>query len=334
MPTVKPTSTPVTTAYKGPCDVGVPCSEAYDVARAATAAYSGPLFQLVRTSDNATLNIGQTATHIADTSTWSTFCGGVQANCLISKIYAQIHTGPNDLVPSVFDLQFGPHCSTGGAYACACPFTLEAATGLPIATQSGPCEYTLANDGLATGIPGGSNPASIMLNGIDAAVNACCGTVGMTHKYNGGDTHGTDFMLMLSYGSVGTPWGNCGGATTYCVGFDVEGNLLSSMANLTLGSSPKSLIAMVNIDPVNKQNSVYANGAHQTVTTNPVYSDPPQNYPVAPGTAIHVFGGGDLSQPGKSDWREWFITNTTMSSSDYTSVFNNMSSFFNTLSFQ
>src|SRR5438128_1765958 len=77
--------------------------EAYGVARAMTLKYTGPLFQIGLAKDKTKLlDIGQTADHKADMTTWSAFCSGNTSNCVVSKIYAQIHSGPNDLVPGVF----------------------------------------------------------------------------------------------------------------------------------------------------------------------------------------------------------------------------------------
>ena len=75
------------------------------MARAMTASYTGPLFQLGKASDKkaATLDVGQTSDHKADMTTWSAYCGGTQSNCVFSKIYAQIHKGSNDLLPGVWN---------------------------------------------------------------------------------------------------------------------------------------------------------------------------------------------------------------------------------------
>jgi len=65
-----------TTVYQGPCDLLTGgCAEAYSVTRAMTASYKGPLFQLGLAADkNAkTLDIGQTAAHTADMTTWSAY---------------------------------------------------------------------------------------------------------------------------------------------------------------------------------------------------------------------------------------------------------------------
>src|ERR1051326_5118050 len=47
-------------AYTGPCYI-ITCAEAHSVTRAMTEGYTGNLFQLVRASDSATLDVGQTA---------------------------------------------------------------------------------------------------------------------------------------------------------------------------------------------------------------------------------------------------------------------------------
>ncbi len=217
-------------AYNGPCDVVVSgCAEAYGVARAMTSKYTGPLFQIGLAKDKTKLlDIGQTSDHKADMTTWSAFCGGTQSNCVVSKIYAQIHTGPNDLVPGVFKTPWNPDCSAGG-FTCAAKFTIEAATGLPIVTTDAPAEYSLSNDNFATGINGGSKAIGIMYNGKPVANQVyCCGVIGITHKYNAADVTGTDFMLALAYGwkdsggcCIAT---NCGASNKYCVGAEEEEN--------------------------------------------------------------------------------------------------------------
>jgi hypothetical protein len=195
-----------------------------------TASYTGPLFQLGKASDAkaATLDVGQTSDHKADMTTWSAYCGGTQSNCVVSKIYAQIHKGSNDLLPGVWNTPWKPDCSAGG-YTCAAKFTIESATGLPILTTVSPQEYALSGDNYATGINGGSKAMGIMYNGKPVANQTyCCGVIGLTHKYNASDTTGTDFMLALAYGwrdsggcCIAT---NCGASNKYCVGAEEEEN--------------------------------------------------------------------------------------------------------------
>ncbi len=317
-------------AYQGPCDViASGCAEAYGMARAMTSKYTGPLFQLGLTSDKSkTLDVGQTSDHKADLSTWSSFCGGTQSNCVVAKVYAQIHSGPNDLVPGVFKTPWNPDCSAGG-YTCAAKFTLESATNLPILTTNAPAEYTLSGDGYATGINGGTKALGIMYNGKPVANQVyCCGVIGLTHKYNATDTTGTDFMLALAYGwkdsggcCIAT---NCGKNNTYCVGAEEEEN--NDLYDY--GTSPlDNALVVTQFDPTANAVITYLNG--NKVLTH----SPPKAGKINAGTALHLGGGGDLSQPAPVRMREALFTNSVMTDSDVTALKSNSDAFFSTLKF-
>lgn len=315
-------------AYQGPCDV-VPggCAEAYSVTRAMVASYSGPLFQLGRTSDKTTLNVGQTAAHAADLSTWSAFCGGSQSSCVVAKVYAQVHGGSNDLTPGVWKTPWNPDCSAGG-YTCAAKFTIESATGLPILTTVSPQEYALSGDNFATGINGGKSAMGIMYNGKPVANSVyCCGVIGLTHKYNASDTHGTDFMLALAYGwrdSGGCCIAvNCGSSTSYCVGAEEEED--NDLADY--GTSPvANALVVTQFDPTSNAVSTFLNGVQK-------FSHSPPKAALNAGTAIHLGGGGDLSQPDPVLMREAFFTNAVMTASTVTALKANAVAFYPSLSF-
>ena len=51
------------------------------------------------------------------------------------------------------------------------------------------------------------------------------------------------------------------------------------------------------------------------------------------GTAVHLGGGGDLSQPAPVRMREAFFTNTVMSASEVTAMKSNITAFFPTLKY-
>jgi hypothetical protein len=315
--------------YQGPCDV-LPngCAEAYGMARAMTAKYTGPLFQLGLANDKTkTLDIGQTSDRKADMTTWSTFCGGSQSNCVVSKIYAQIHKGSNDLVPGVFNAPWGPNCSAGG-YTCAAKFTIETATGLPILTTDAPQEYSLSGDAFATGVNGGKKAVGLMYNGKPVPNQVyCCGVFGITHKYNQEDIYGTDFMVALAYGWK-DPGGcciatNCGASNKYCVGAEEEEN--NDLYDY--GTSPiENAMVVTQFDPTPNAVICYLNGTK-------VFSHSPPKANLNPGTAVHLGGGGDLSQPDPVRMREALITNNVMSASEVTAMKTNITSFFSTLKF-
>ena len=318
------------TAYQGPCDVlASGCAEAYGLARAMTSKYTGPLFQLGLAKDKTkTLDVGQTSDHKADMTTWSDFCSGTQSNCVVSKVYAEIHSGPNDLVPGVFKTPWNPDCSAGG-FTCAAKFTVESATGLPILTTDMPAEYTLAGDNLATGINGGTKALGIMYNGKPVANQIyCCGVIGLTHKYNATDVAGTDFMLALAYGwkdsggcCIAT---NCGKNNMYCVGAEEEEN--NDLYDY--GTSPvDNAFVVTQFDPTPNAVITYLNGTK-------VLTHSPPKAKINAGTALHLGGGGDLSQPAPVRMREALFTNNAMSDGDVAAMKTNITTFFSALKFQ
>jgi hypothetical protein len=318
------------TTYQGPCDlIAGGCAEAYSVTRAMTASYKGPLFQLGIASDkNAkTLDIGQTDAHTADMTTWNAYCGGTQSKCVVSKIYAQIHSGANDLLPAVWNAPWGPNCSAGG-YTCAAKFTIESSTNLPILTTVAPQEYALSGDNFATGVTGGSKAIGLMYNGKPVQNQVyCCGVFGITHKYNANDTFGTDFMLALAYG-----WRDSGGCciavncaknNTYCVGAEEEEN--NDLYDY--GSSPiDNALIVTQFDPAKNAVITFMNGAQ-------VLSHSPPKAQINAGTAVHLGGGGDLSQPDPVLMREALITNALMTAAEVTAMKANALSFYPSLKF-
>src|SRR5262245_6111149 len=75
-----------------PCDIyaagGTPCVAAHSTARALYGSYNGPLYQVRRSSDNATRDIGLlSAGGYANAATQDSFCAN--ASCVITIIYDQ-----------------------------------------------------------------------------------------------------------------------------------------------------------------------------------------------------------------------------------------------------
>ncbi|MFI6925361.1 alpha-L-arabinofuranosidase B [Nonomuraea spiralis] len=87
---------PARAAAQQSCDLyaagGTPCVAAHSTTRALYAAYNGPLYQVRRTSDNATRDIGLlSAGGYADAAAQDSFCAGV--TCLITVVYDQSGRG-------------------------------------------------------------------------------------------------------------------------------------------------------------------------------------------------------------------------------------------------
>jgi non-reducing end alpha-L-arabinofuranosidase len=102
---------------QGPCDIyaegGTPCVAAYSTTRALYASYNGPLYQVMRLSDNAVTDIGVVQPHArsfpdpggyADAAAQDEFCANT--TCVITKIY--------DQSPNHNDLTQAPRGAFGG----------------------------------------------------------------------------------------------------------------------------------------------------------------------------------------------------------------------------
>src|SRR6266567_2642915 len=79
-------------AATGPCDIyasgGTPCVAAHSTVRALFGAYSGRLYQVRRSSNNATMDIGTlSAGGFANAAAQDSFCAGT--TCTITIIYDQ-----------------------------------------------------------------------------------------------------------------------------------------------------------------------------------------------------------------------------------------------------
>lgn len=322
-------------SFLGMCDVtAVPCAEAWSLQRSSTNAYSGPLLQITNTTNSATQNIVQTPAQVADMSTWSAFCGGTNtpsgglstnSHCVISKIYAQVQGSANDLIPSVFNGPFGPNCTAGGN-TCACPFTIEIATGYPILNAAAPCEYTLSGDGNAVGVTAGTSSLSILYDGIALSSTYCCGPVGIGHAYNVTDTFGTTFYLSVAEGQFSDPSGNqCQTSTSFCSGLDEEsiGDLVDySPTNVG------SVFAAGAFDSGVNQVSSYINGGQLRSPIEPAAALCSTCSGINLPGSVHAGGGGDLSQPAPAVMRAFAFINGVASQSDATAAYANLKSFY------
>ncbi len=107
-----------------PCDIyaagHTPCVAAHSTVRSLYARYTGPLYQVKRTSDNATQNIGLLPDGYANAVAQDTFCKNT--TCVITKIYDQ-SPEHNDLIvsPGGHVRGPGPNGSDLGAAADALP---------------------------------------------------------------------------------------------------------------------------------------------------------------------------------------------------------------------
>jgi hypothetical protein len=138
-----------------PCDLyaagGTPCVAAHSTTRALYAAYSGSLYQVRRSSDNTTRDIGVTgAGGYADAAAQDAFCAGT--SCVITIIYDQSGRG-NHLTQAPGGAFPGP--APGGndnlANATAAPITINGHQAYGVYVAAGTGYRNDHTNGIATG---------------------------------------------------------------------------------------------------------------------------------------------------------------------------------------
>ncbi|MBB5866763.1 hypothetical protein F4553_000142 [Allocatelliglobosispora scoriae] len=142
-------------AAAGPCDIyaagGTPCVAAHSTTRALYGSYNGPLYQVRRSSDNTTRDIGVlSAGGTADTAAQDSFCANT--GCLITIVYDQ--SGRNNRLTQAPPGGF-PGPATGGfdnlADAKAAPITIGGQKAYGVYVNPGTGYRNNNTNGVATG---------------------------------------------------------------------------------------------------------------------------------------------------------------------------------------
>ncbi|KDN22478.1 alpha-L-arabinofuranosidase B [Amycolatopsis rifamycinica] len=213
-------------ATQGPCDIyaagGTPCVAAHSTTRALYGAYTGPLYQVRRASDNTTRDIAPlTAGGVADASTQDSFCAGT--TCLITVIYDQ--TGRNNRLTQAPPGGFqGP--AAGGydnlANATAAPITVggHKAYGVYVAPGTG---YRNNN---TNGIATGDQPEGMYAIFDGTHYNGgCCFDYGNAERNSRDNGNGT--MEAIYFGNIKV-WGYGAGNGPWIMA-DLENGLFSGV---------------------------------------------------------------------------------------------------------
>jgi hypothetical protein len=200
---------PSQAAAQGPCDIysagGTPCVAAHSTTRALYASYDGNLYQVRRSSDNATLNIGVlSAGGYANAAAQDSFCANT--SCVITEIYDQSGRGNNLTDAPAGGAQPGPDKL---AVANAAPTVLDGHEAYGVAIIPGTGYRDDATNGIATG----DNPESEyeVLDGQDFN-GGCCFDYGNAETNNDDDGNGTmeaiyfGTIKVWGYGTGNGPW--------------------------------------------------------------------------------------------------------------------------------
>jgi hypothetical protein len=191
-----------------PCDLyaagGTPCVAAHSTARALYGTYGGNLYQVRRSSDGATLNIGVLAAGgFANAAAQDSFCAGT--SCVITVVYDQSGHG-NDLWYQ------GSSVVPGSTQSSPANATTESLT------LSGNKVYSLYinpgnsywRDGHLTGVPTGSAPEGMYMVTSGTHVNSgCCFDYGNSETTRKADAAGA--MDAINF-STSCWFGGCTGS--------------------------------------------------------------------------------------------------------------------------
>jgi len=155
-----------------PCDIyaagGTPCVAAHSTTRALFGAFNGPLYQVRRSSDGATRNIGVlTAGGSANAAAQDSFCAGT--TCVITVVYDQSGRG-NDLWYQGSSVVPGSSQSSP-AIATTESLTVGATKAYSLYINPGNSYW---RDGHLTGVPTGSAPEGMYMVTSGMHVNGGC----------------------------------------------------------------------------------------------------------------------------------------------------------------
>ncbi|MFG1642904.1 arabinofuranosidase catalytic domain-containing protein [Amycolatopsis sp. NPDC049252] len=217
---------PAQAATQGPCDLyaagGTPCVAAHSTTRALYGAYNGALYQVRRSSDNATRDVGVLgAGGVANAATQDSFCAGT--TCLITVVYDQSGRG-NHLTQAPPGGFSGP--AAGGydnlANATAAPITVggQKAYGVFVAPGTG---YRNNN---ATGTATGDQPEGMYAIFDGTHYNGgCCFDYGNAERNSRDNGNGT--MEAIYFGNIKV-WGYGAGPGPWVMS-DLENGLYSGV---------------------------------------------------------------------------------------------------------
>ena len=295
-----------TAAASLPCDIyaagGTPCVAAHSTTRALYGSYNGPLYQVLRTSDNATQNIGLVSPGgVANVSAQDSFCA--YTTCLITIIYDQSGRGNNLSQAPAGGAAGGPD---NLAYAYAAPTTVngQRVYGVYVAPGTG-----YRND-FTSGIATGDQPEGeyAVFNGAHYN-GGCCFDYGNAETSNN-DT-GNGHMEAIYFGNIKV-WGYGTGNGPWVMA-DLENGLFSGV-NAGYNSNDPSvddqyLTAIVKGEP--NQWAIRAGNA-QSGGLSTFYSGPRPNVagynPMSKEGAIILGIGGDNSKGSAGTFYEGVMT--------------------------
>nr|WP_243639409.1 arabinofuranosidase catalytic domain-containing protein [Streptacidiphilus pinicola] len=292
-------------ASQGPCDIyaagGTPCVAAHSTTRALYASYDGPLYQVRRSSDGATTNIGLlSAGGVADAAAQDSFCAGT--SCVITVIYDQSGRG-NNLTPA----PAGGYVTTpdSPADATAAPITIGGRKAYGVYTSTGIGYRDDSTNGVATDdSPEGEYD---IVDGTHYD-NGCCFDYGNAETTNHNDGNGT--MEAIYFGNA--KYWDTGAGNGPWIMADLENGLFSGSNINSQNPGDPTVDYRFTTAMVKGESNQWAirGGDAQSGGLSTFYSGPrPAGYnPMHKEGAILLGIGGDNSDGGAGTFYEGAMT--------------------------
>ena len=292
---------------------GTPFVAAHAMTRTLFAAYTGPLFQALRVSDNQTKDIGIVAsTGLADLATLNTFCSGT--SCKVTTLYDQSGNG-NDMWRADSSSANQPGTPTLCDLMDIQYWQMSDGTKVPIAVSSGALwrdkTSCLRNRDKTKNMPKGASPQTEYAIFHSQYLNAnCCFNYGNTNNaiaYSGPGTLTSLNFSTMTFWSKGTgngPWpmvdfetGVYAGNTGKCTS-----GIPSTVDCTTTGENPNPSVTFAIVTTLFKHNGVdhwalkTGNAKSGALSVNIDLSALPKGY-----SPLKQLGGLGLGEGGAGD---------------------------------
>jgi len=290
-------STPAAAAGMGPCDIyasgGTSCIAAHSTVRALYGAYNGNLYQVRRSSDNTTRDVGVlSAGGAANAATQDTFCAGT--SCVITVMYDQSGHG-NDMWYQGSSAVPGSNQSSP-ARATSESLTVGGSKAYSLYMNAGNSYW---RDGHLTGVPTGTAPEGMYMVTSGTHVNGgCCFDYGNSETTRKADAAGA--MDAINFGTE-CWFGGCSGTGPW-VQADLEWGLYpggSQSWNPNQRAFPNKFVtATLKNNGTTRFAMKGGNAQSGNLATLWDGSLPPGYNPMKKQGAIVLGSGGDCCKPG------------------------------------
>jgi len=317
-PSSSPTTSSTPPAGQEPCDIfaagGTPCVAAHSTTRALFASYNGPLYQVRRSSDNTTKDIGPvSAGGVANAAAQDSFCSGT--SCVITIIYDQT-SHHNNLTQAPAGGAAGGPDNLANAVSAATTLNGHKAYGVYIPPGTG------YRDNSANGTATGDNSEGEYAIFDGTHYNGgCCFDYGNAETNSRDDGNGT--MEAIYFGNIKV-WGYGSGNGPWIMA-DLENGLFSGVNQHQNTNDPtvsyRYLTAMVNGGP---NHWAILGGNAQSGSLSTFYDGVRPNVsgynPMRKQGAIILGTGGDNSKGAQGTFYEGVMTSGYPSASTNAAV--------------